>query len=157
MSLDLGRRDQARDRLSPGGGWVFSPRGERDFKRLDRTREALPGLRGGVRTPWNHRPMAKDRRRRRFVARDVQIVTERTSAHPVEYAVVLLVLRDGRWQTVRTFDNAHDPTEHHEHRYVGDEKQPPAVTHGPVNEAMHAAEVKLLGAWSDIVHEWEHM
>jgi hypothetical protein len=83
------------------------------------------------------------------------MVIERSSTHPVEYAIVLLVLRDGAWRTVRTFDNAHDPTEHHEHRYIGIEKQPPTVTHGPVNEAMHAVEVKLLEGWSDIVSEWE--
>lgn len=50
---------------------------------------------------------------------------------------------------------AHGSTEHHEHRYVADEKQEPTVTHGAVNEAMHAAEVKLLDGWSDIVSEWE--
>lgn len=100
--------------------------------------------------------MPKDRRRRRFVAQDVQIVIERSSAHPVRYAIVLLVLRDGVWQAVRTFDNAHDPTEHHDHSYVGGEKLPPAITHGPVNEAMHAAEVKLLEGWSDIVSDWEN-
>jgi hypothetical protein len=82
-------------------------------------------------------------------------VIERTSAHPVEYAIVLLVLRDDRWHTVCTFDNAHDPSEHHEHCYIGSEKQPPAVTHGSVNEAMRAAELKLLGGWRDIVYEWE--
>ncbi len=38
---------------------------------------------------------------------------------------MLLVERDGEWHTVRTFDNAHDPTEHHEHRYVGSKKQEP--------------------------------
>jgi hypothetical protein len=46
-------------------------------------------------------------------------------------------------------------TEHHEHRYVGSEKQDPIVTHGPVNDAMHAAEVKLRENWSDIVRSWE--
>jgi hypothetical protein len=50
---------------------------------------------------------------------------------------------------VRTFDNAHPPEEHHEHPYVGSEK------HGPVNEAMRAAEIKLLVGWGDIVYEWE--
>lgn len=100
--------------------------------------------------------MPKDRRRRRFVAQNVQIVTERSSAYPVQYAIMLLVERDGVWHTVRTFDNAHGPTEHHEHCYIGSEKQPPTVTHGPVNEAMHAAEIKLLEGWSDIVNEWEN-
>jgi hypothetical protein len=99
--------------------------------------------------------MPKDRRRRRFVAQDVQIVTERSSAYPVQYAIMLLVERDGVWHTVRTFDNAHAPEEHHEHRYIGGEKQTPAVTRGPVNEAMHAAEIKLLEGWSGIVRDWE--
>jgi hypothetical protein len=99
--------------------------------------------------------MPKDRRRRRFLAPDVQLVTERTSTHPVEYAIVLLAFRDGTWHTARTFDNAHGPTEHHEHPYIRSEKQPPTIKQGPVNEAMHAAEIGLLGSWSDIVSEWE--
>jgi hypothetical protein len=99
--------------------------------------------------------MTKDRTRRRRVARDAQIVVERSSAHPVEYAIVLLVERDGVWHTVRTFDNAHASDEHHEHRYLGSEKQPPIVTRGAPNEAMRAAEVKLLEGWSDIVGSWE--
>lgn len=80
--------------------------------------------------------MSKDRTRRRFLASDVQLVVERSSEHPVEYAIVLIVLRDGRWRTVHTFDNAHGPSEHHEHVYVGVEKQSPTVTYGPVNDAM---------------------
>ena len=98
--------------------------------------------------------MGKDRTWRRVVAPDVQIVVERSSAHPVRYAIMLLVQRDDVWHTVRTFDNAHAPEEHHEHRYVGSEKQPPITTHGAVNDGMQA-EVKLLEGWSDIVHEWE--
>jgi hypothetical protein len=99
--------------------------------------------------------VTKDRTRRRELARDVQIAVERSSTHPVEYAIVLLVERDGVWHTVCTFDNAHAPDEHHEHRYVGSDKQPPVVSHGPPNDAMHAAEIKLLTSWSDIVRNWE--
>jgi hypothetical protein len=102
------------------------------------------------------RPMPKDRIRRYRLAPDVRVVIQRSSAHPVEYAIMLLVERDGEWHTVRTFDNAHDPTEHHEHRYVGSEKQEPIITHGSVNDAMHAAEVKIRGGWSDIVRSWEN-
>ncbi len=90
------------------------------------------------------------------LAPGVLIVTERSSAHPVEYAIVLLVQRDNTWHTVRAFDNAHDPEEHHEHRYVGSEKQDPIVVKGPVNEAMHAAETKLEAGWSDIIRVGEH-
>lgn len=99
--------------------------------------------------------MPKDRIRRRRLAPGVLMVIERSSAHPVEYAVVLLVERDGKWHTVRTFDNAHALEEHHEHRYIGAEKQAPIITNGPVNNAMHAVEIKLLGNWGDIVHSWE--
>lgn len=66
-----------------------------------------------------------------------------------------MVLREGAWRTVRSFDNAHGPEEHHEHRYIGDEKQAPVVSRGLVNEAMHAAEIKLLNGWSDILDSWE--
>lgn len=83
------------------------------------------------------------------------MVIERSSAHPVAYAILLLVERDGRWHTVRTFDNAHAAEEHHQHRYIGPAKQAPIVTYGPVNQAMHTAEVKLLGSWGDIVDSWE--
>jgi hypothetical protein len=79
----------------------------------------------------------------------------RSSTHPVEYAIVLLVRHEGRWQTVRTFDNAHAPEEHHEHRYVGAEKQPPIVTYGPVNDAMHEALLTLRRSWPAIVRSWE--
>jgi hypothetical protein len=97
----------------------------------------------------------KDRSRRRRVAHDVRIVVERSSVHPVEYAIVLLAERDGAWHTVRTFDNAHATDEHHEHRYLGSEKQSPIVAYGPPNGAMRAAEIKLLDSWRDIVRSWE--
>lgn len=100
--------------------------------------------------------MPKDRIRRYRLAPDVRVVIERSSAHPVEYAIMLLVEREGEWRTVRLFDNAHDPAEHHEHRYVGSEKQAPIVTRGSVNDAMHAAEVKLRRGWFDIVRSWEN-
>jgi hypothetical protein len=100
--------------------------------------------------------MPKDRRRRIRLANDAFLVIERSSSHPVEYAMVLLVEQGGESHTVRTFDNAHHPEEHHEHRYVGAEKQPPIVTRGPVNDAMHAVETKIRAGWSDIVRSWEN-
>jgi hypothetical protein len=100
--------------------------------------------------------MPKDRIRELFLAPDVVIVLQRSSTHPVEYAIVLLVERDGVRHTVRTFDNAHAPEEHHEHRYMGAEKQAPIVTHGSINDAMHAVEIKLSRGWSDIVRSWEN-
>ncbi len=100
--------------------------------------------------------MPKDRIRELLLAPDVLVVIRRSSAHPIEYAIILLVERNGTWHTVRTFDNTHVPEEHHEHRYVGSEKQAPVITHGPVNDAMHAVEIKLRRGWSDILRSWEN-
>ena len=68
---------------------------------------------------------------------------------------MLIVLRDGSWHTVRTFDNAHGAEEHHEHRYIGTEKQAPIVTSGSVNDVMSAAIDKLLNGWDKMVESWE--
>ena len=80
---------------------------------------------------------------------------DRSSSHPVSYAITLRVLRDGRWQTIHCFDNAHDFQEHHEHRYVGDRKEPPAITYGDTNAAMASATEKLLKTWPTLVEVWE--
>jgi hypothetical protein len=97
----------------------------------------------------------KDRDRDDALGPGVRMRIERSSTHPVEYAILLLAFRDGGWRTVRTFDNAHAPDEHHEHRYRGAHKQPPIVTYGSVNVAMHAAEMKLRRSWPAIVQSWE--
>ncbi|HEX4306450.1 MAG TPA: hypothetical protein VHZ54_10455 [Solirubrobacterales bacterium] len=57
---------------------------------------------------------------------------------PVSYAITLEVLEDGRWETIRLWDNAHDPDEHHEHVYRrADGKQPAVlIPHATVNAAM---------------------
>lgn len=99
--------------------------------------------------------MPKDRRWERRLASNLLMVIERSSKHPIEYIILLLLERDGQLYTVRSFDNAHAPTEHHEHRYVGTAKQKPIVTQGSTNDAMHAAEAKLMRGWSDIVRSWE--
>jgi hypothetical protein len=92
--------------------------------------------------------MPKDRRWQRRLGPNLLMVIERSSKHPIEYVILLLLERDGRSYTVRTFDNAHATTEHHEHRYIGTAKQEPIVTYGPTNSAMHAAEAKLMRGWS---------
>lgn len=97
----------------------------------------------------------KDRSLLFSLAPGVAVLWERSSHPPIEYAIVLLVERDGAWHTVRTFDNAHGEHEHHEHAYVGDLKQAPTVTDGDVNAAMHAALRSLRRDWPAIVSQWE--
>lgn len=89
------------------------------------------------------------------MAGDVRIVVERSSAHPMTYAVMLVVKRGSAWRTVRTFDNSHDVEEHHDHGYVGSEKQDPTITHGDPNDALGAALLKLRQEWADIVRKWD--
>jgi len=88
---------------------------------------------------------------------DVRIVHSRSSARPIEYAVTLRVHRGDRYRTIHLFDNAHDESEHHEHRYIGFEKQQPpsAVWRGPWRAAMATAVVKLKVEWADILDDWE--
>jgi hypothetical protein len=101
--------------------------------------------------------MGKDRHYERDVRPgDVRIVVERSSEHPVEYAIMLLVYRETKWHTVRTFDNAHDLEEHHEHRYCGITKQDPVIRTGcTTNVAMADAIGSLLKSWPSIVESWE--
>lgn len=97
-----------------------------------------------------------DRERAWKLADDVRVHYQRTSAHPIEYAITLRVLRDARWRTIRLFDNAHAVDEHHEHRYVDSSKQAPAVRVGDVNTAMATALETLFTTWRHIVNDWEH-
>ena len=97
----------------------------------------------------------KDRENSQELATGVWLFYERSSAHPVEYAITLRIRRDGRWQTIHLFDNSHAVDEHHEHHYVGDCKQAPIVSRGSTNLAMAAAMTKLRTRWSDILRAWE--
>jgi len=97
----------------------------------------------------------KDRDDWRRLAPDVWMLTLRSSTHPIEYAIILVALREGRLHNVRVFDNSHGREEHHEHRFRGEEKLPPTVTYGPVNSAMNAAEAKIKRHWRAMVLVWE--
>lgn len=58
---------------------------------------------------------------------EVQIVYRRSSARPVEYAVLLQVRGANGWETRIVADNSHSDRhvdEHHCHRYLESEKQP---------------------------------
>jgi hypothetical protein len=62
--------------------------------------------------------MPKDRIRRHRLAANARLVIERSSTHPVRYAITLHVYRDDKWVCIHTFDNSHAPHEHHEHAYM---------------------------------------
>lgn len=74
----------------------------------------------------------------------------------MSYAITLEIFVDGRWTTVRLWDNADAIDEHHEHEYTRAEgKQAPTVLpFGSVNEAMAAAIRKAGTQWQAIVRRW---
>lgn len=97
----------------------------------------------------------KDRRRTLVLDADVEIVVDRSSAYPIEYSIVLVARRGGNWHTVRLFDNSHAPNEHHEHAYVGSEKQPPGIRRCTAEAAISEALLRLRIEWADIVARWD--
>jgi hypothetical protein len=77
------------------------------------------------------------------------------SGRPIEhYSVVLLLMIDGDWQTVRVYDN-HLGT-HHMHRYTASSgKQGPEAFHaGATSEAIPAAIAHLKAHWEAIIQSW---
>lgn len=93
----------------------------------------------------------KDREWEQILSPDVRIVVRQSSAYPYEYAVSLRY----RGQTIRLFDNSHGVDEHHEHRYIGDQKQPPTISRGSVDRAIAAAIARLVANWQGYVAEWK--
>lgn len=93
----------------------------------------------------------KDRQWEQILGPEVTIVARQSSTYPYEYAISLRY----RGQTIRLFDNSHAVAEHHEHRYIGDQKQPPTITHGDVNTAFANAIAQLLANWRVYVEEWK--
>jgi hypothetical protein len=99
--------------------------------------------------------MADFRTWRLELREDVAIIAKRSAGSSFTYSIVLVVRRDNVWQAIRTFDNAHEVNEHHDHRYVGSERQQPIISYGPETIAMGSTMVTLREQWADIVNEWD--
>lgn len=91
------------------------------------------------------------------LAEDAQLViwfaTER--GRVVSYSVVLLAVHDGRWQTVRVYDNAHGQNEMHRHTASGG-KQPaePFSDASKAGVAMRAAREAVLAGYDKMIETW---
>ena len=87
---------------------------------------------------------------------DAQIVYLRSSARPVEYAIMLQVRGAENWETRLVADNSHADRhvdEHHWHRYLEGEKQPaeplPFAVSG-TNDAMAKLIRWLADNWTEL-------
>jgi hypothetical protein len=71
------------------------------------------------------------------------------------YSIVLLVLVNGAWETIRVYDN-HLGT-HHLHRYTRSSGKQDAAPFqsGPTNEAIPAAIAHLKDHWQAIIESWD--
>lgn len=88
---------------------------------------------------------------------DVRIRYCRTEPPPpLRYAITLEVEVERQWTTVRLWDNADAPDEHHEHKYTRAEGKLPPTTRPftSVNEAMAAAIERASREWGPIVRRW---
>jgi hypothetical protein len=85
---------------------------------------------------------------------DARILIE-FEGRPLErYAIMLQLLIEDRWQTVRLFDNAHG--DHDMHRYTGAEKQPAErFAEGAINEVAPQAINYLIDHWKAIAESWK--
>jgi hypothetical protein len=76
---------------------------------------------------------------------------------PYTYAVTVEVeVAEGRWTTVRLWDNADHVNEHHMHEYTQQEgKHKPVIRKfGSVNEAMAVAHEEARERAKEIVRQW---
>lgn len=88
---------------------------------------------------------------------DLRIRFRRSQAPPpVSYAITLERRDAGAWMTVRLWDNADGPDEHHEHAYTrAGGKQPPVVLDfDSPNTAMAAAIRKAKDDAAELVGQW---
>jgi hypothetical protein len=89
------------------------------------------------------------------LATDVKVQFSQ-SGRPIDrYAVVLMMLVDAAWETVRVYDN-HLGT-HHMHRYTrsGGKQEAAPFKSGPTNEVIPAAIAHLKGHWQAIIESWD--
>jgi hypothetical protein len=87
------------------------------------------------------------------VAVAVWFATERDSV--VSYSVVLLTVHEGRWQTVRVYDNAHGHNEMHRFTLRGGKEAGEVFSQeGDFGVAMRAAREEVLAGYEKMIEGW---
>jgi hypothetical protein len=92
------------------------------------------------------------------VTADIRVRYRRSEPPPpYTYAVTIEVKEgEGKWVTVRLWDNADDVHEHHVHQYTrqGEKQEPTILKFGSVNEAMASANAGAREDAKKIVRRW---
>ena len=105
--------------------------------------------------------MPKDREIIYALGEGVRIVYRRSSAYPIEYAILLQIHNGDGWETQISCDNAHEGErrdssvdDHHFHRYSDGQKRSPQslpFTVKGTNDAMHKAIRWLADKWEELI------
>jgi hypothetical protein len=91
----------------------------------------------------------------RPLSADARVLVELEGRPLKRYAVMLQLRIDGRWQTIRLLDNAHN--QHDMHRYTGTEKRSAErFAEGTVSEVAPMAIRYLIDHWEAIVEPWKN-
>ncbi|MDX6652463.1 MAG: hypothetical protein QOJ38_1244 [Solirubrobacterales bacterium] len=84
----------------------------------------------------------------------VSFRTDRTGL-VVSYSLVLIALRDGGWQTVRVWDNAHGVNEMHRYTRTGGKQRGEIFYRGDFGAAMRVAHAEALAAYRAMIESWD--
>lgn len=91
------------------------------------------------------------------ITADIRVRYRRSEPPPYTYSVTVEAEEDeGKWVTVRLWDNADDVYEHHVHEYnrQGEKQKPTIRDFGSVNQAMATANAEARGKAEEIVGQW---
>src|SRR5215207_2470774 len=70
------------------------------------------------------------------------------------YSVTLLAWREGSWQTVRVYDNAHGVNEMHRHTLSGGKQRAEVFHSGTASEAYNQARDAVADGYEEMIAGW---
>lgn len=70
------------------------------------------------------------------------------------YSVTLSTLHEGRWHTVRVYDNAHGQHEMHRHTLAGGKQTGEVFHHGTASDAYNSARSLVDEGYEEMITAW---
>jgi hypothetical protein len=82
----------------------------------------------------------------------VRWTTQRSEV--VDYAVTLVAIESGAWETIRVYDGGHGVNEMHRHTRGGGKHRGVSFHDGTLGEGMRAAVSDVRGGWAEMIEGW---
>jgi len=70
------------------------------------------------------------------------------------YSVTLVARHDGRWRTIRVYDNTHGRNEIHRHKLSGGKEPARTFHHGTASEAFQVALAQVEAGYEEMIIGW---